>query len=102
MEATTPTLPVAPAQDRPFWHRTWLVVGVLLLVLALAFVVRQGASTLYYVLMAWFVALAMEPAVRRLAQRMRRGVATGVVMLLVGARAWPGSCGSSGACSSTR
>ena len=84
MEASTPTVLHAPMRDRPFWNRTWLVVGVLLLVLALAFVVRQGASTLYYVLMAWFVALAMEPAVRKLSQRMRRGMATGVVMLLVG------------------
>jgi len=83
MEATPPTLTVAPFRDRPFWNRTWLVVGVLLLVLFLAYVVRQGASTLYYVLMAWFVALAMEPAVSRLAERMRRGLATGVVMLLV-------------------
>jgi predicted PurR-regulated permease PerM len=83
MEATTSTPPVVAVRDRPFWNRTWLVVGVLLLVLSLAFVVRQGASTLYYVLMAWFVALAMEPAVNKLAQRMRRSLATGVVMLLV-------------------
>ncbi len=82
MEVTTPpVLPVAPSGDRPFRRRTWIVVGVLLLVLFLAFVVRQGASTLYYVLMAWFVALAMEPAVAALARRMRRGLATGVVMI---------------------
>ncbi len=82
MEVTTPAaLPVAPSGDRPFRRRTWIVVGVLLLVLFLAFVVRQGASTLYYVLMAWFVALAMEPAVAKLAERMRRGLATGVVMI---------------------
>jgi predicted PurR-regulated permease PerM len=72
---------VVPARDRPFWNRTWLVVAVLLLVLFLAFVVRQGASTLYYVVMAWFVALAMEPAVESLSRRMKRGLATGVVML---------------------
>ena len=72
---------VVPARDRPFLNRTWLVVAVLLLVLFLAFVVRQGASTLYYVVMAWFVALAMEPAVAALSRRMRRGLATGVVML---------------------
>lgn len=83
MAATTPTVPVDPIKDRPFWNRTWLVVGVLLLVLFLAFVVRQGASTLYYILMAWFVALAMEPAVSALSRRMRRGLATGLVMLLV-------------------
>ena len=82
MEVTTPAvLPVAPSGDRSFRRRIWIVVGVLLLVLFLAFVLRQGASTLYYVLMAWFVALAMEPAVAALARRMKRGLATGVVMI---------------------
>ena len=79
-----PSVSITPAQDRPFWRRTWLVVGVLVLTLFVAFVVWRGASTIYYVLMAWFVALAMEPAVSKLAPRMRRGLATGVVMLLVG------------------
>ncbi len=84
MEVTTPAaLPVAPSVDRPFQRRTWIVVGVLLSVQFLAFV-RQGASTLYYELMAWFVALAMVPAVARLARRMRRGLATGLVMIGVG------------------
>ena len=82
--ATTPVVPVTPAQDRPFWRRTWLVVGVLVLTLFVAFVVWRGASTIYYVLMAWFIALAMEPAVSKLATKMKRGVATGVVMLGVG------------------
>ncbi|HET7821638.1 MAG TPA: AI-2E family transporter [Ornithinibacter sp.] len=82
--ATTPVVPVTPAQDRPFWRRTWLVVGVLVLTLFVAFVAWRGASTIYYVLMAWFIALAMEPAVSTLATKMRRGVATGVVMLGVG------------------
>jgi predicted PurR-regulated permease PerM len=82
--ATTAVVPVTPAQDRPFWRRTWLVVGVLVLTLFVAFVGWRGASTIYYVLMAWFIALAMEPAVSKLATKMKRGVATGVVMLAVG------------------
>ena len=81
MAVTTPQ----PCRSHPpgiaLRRRTWIVVGVLLLVLFLAFVVRQGASTLYYVLMAWFVSLAMEPAVAKLAERMRRSLATGVVMI---------------------
>ena len=83
--ATTPVLSITSAQDRPLWRRSWLVVGVLVLTLFVAFVLWRGASTIYYVLMAWFVALAMEPAVSKLALRMKRGLATGVVMLLVGA-----------------
>ena len=82
--ATTPVLSITSAQDRPLWRRSWLVVGVLVLTLFVAFVLWRGASTIYYVLMAWFVALAMEPAVSKLATKMKRGVATGVVMLGVG------------------
>ena len=35
---------------------------------------------IYTLIVAWFASLAMEPAVRRLARRMRRGMATLVVM----------------------
>jgi predicted PurR-regulated permease PerM len=85
MEASVSTpAPPGRLRDRPFWHRTWLVVGVLVLTLFIAFVAWKGASTIYYVVMAWFLALAMEPAVARLAARMRRGLATGIVMILAG------------------
>jgi predicted PurR-regulated permease PerM len=80
--APAPAARVADGADHPFWRRTWLVVGVLLLTVLLGFFFVRGASTLYYVVMAWFVALAMEPAVAKLAQFMKRGLATGVVMLL--------------------
>jgi predicted PurR-regulated permease PerM len=82
MEATTAARPAF--RDRPFWHRTWLVVGVLVLTALIGFVVYAGAGTIYYVVMAWFLALAMEPAVARLTTRMRRGLATGVVMIVAG------------------
>ncbi len=84
MAASTTATPGIGLRDRPFWHRTWLVVLVLVLTGLTAFVLWRGASTLYYVIMAWFLALAMEPAVARLATRMRRGLATGVVMIVAG------------------
>lgn len=82
---TTPS-PSAGAvfTDRPLWNRAWLIVGVFVLSLLVAFFFVRGASTIYYVLMAWFVALAMEPAVAKLSRWMKRGLATGVVMLLAG------------------
>ncbi len=82
MEATAS--PGTAQRDRPFWHRTWLVVGVLVIAAFAGFVVWRGAGTLYYVVMAWFVALAMEPAVAKLATRMKRGLATGLVMGVAG------------------
>ncbi len=84
MEASVPPSSPVSFRDRPFWHRSWLVVGVLVLTAFTAFVLWKGGSTIYYVVMAWFVALAMEPAVAKLATRMKRGLATGVVMVIAG------------------
>ncbi len=84
MEASATASAGIPPEDRPFWHRTWIVVGVIVLTLFSAFVVWKGSTTFFYVVMAWFVALAMEPAVARLATRMKRGLATGVVLIVAG------------------
>jgi predicted PurR-regulated permease PerM len=73
-----------PSAAQPLWRRAWLVVGVLVLAGIFAFILWRGASTFYYVLMAWFAALAMEPVVSRLSTRMNRGLATGLVMFLAG------------------
>ena len=52
MEATTPSAPATGFSERPLWNRAWLVVGVLVLTLLVAFFFWRGASTIYYVLMA--------------------------------------------------
>ena len=46
----------------------------------LQFIIRDGGSVIFTVLMAWFAAIAMAPAVDRLARRMKRGFATFIVM----------------------
>lgn len=65
----------------------WKTGLVLVLVTATAFVAQfilaHGRLVLYTILMAWFVSLAMEPAVNPLSKHMRRGAATGLVMLSV-------------------
>ncbi|MGL5928388.1 MAG: AI-2E family transporter [Dermatophilaceae bacterium] len=84
MEATTATTPATPPgaiRERGLWRRTWLVVGVILLTLFTGFVLWRGSGTVYYVVMAWFLALAMEPAVARLTRWMPRAAATAVVLL---------------------
>jgi predicted PurR-regulated permease PerM len=73
-----------PGGTQPLWRRSWLVVGVLVIAGIFAFILWRGASTFYFVIMAWFAALAMEPVVSRLSTRMHRGLATGLVMLLAG------------------
>ena len=72
-ESTTPV--------RSDWKRTWLVVGVLLIVASGAFVLSRGATMIYYLVLSWFLALAMEPAVARLTRWMPRALATTTVMV---------------------
>lgn len=63
------------------WRIGLVVIGLLVLVAVVRFVLDLGSSLLFTVVMAWFFSLAMEPAVSRLAHHMRRGAATGLVML---------------------
>lgn len=65
------------------WRTGLVIVAVAVLALMLQFVLTNGHLVLYTIFMAWFASLAMEPAVGRLSRRMRRGTATGVVMLSV-------------------
>jgi predicted PurR-regulated permease PerM len=62
------------------WRTGLVVLAVIAFGLVLRFVLQDGGSVIFTVLMSWFAAIAMAPAVDRLAQRMRRGVATLLVM----------------------
>ena len=66
---------------RVVWRVGLVVMGLVALALFLRFVVTHGGSVLFTVLIAWFAALAMTPLVNRLSKHMRRGAATGVVMV---------------------
>lgn len=72
-------------EPRNVWRTGLVVLGVIALAAVVMFVFRAGSSLLFTVFIAWFVSLAMEPAVSRLAKHMRRGAATGVVLLAVAA-----------------
>ena len=63
------------------WRVGLTVIGLLALTSFLWFIIDDGGSVIFTVLMAWFASIAMEPAVSRLAKRMPRGAATGLVML---------------------
>jgi predicted PurR-regulated permease PerM len=65
------------------WRTSFVVLGVLAVAYVFVFILQRGAALLFVVLMAWFASLAMEPAVSRLAHRMRRPAATALVMLSV-------------------
>ncbi|WP_392543106.1 AI-2E family transporter [Oryzobacter telluris] len=76
--SSSPSVAVVPGRsDR---RRVWTVVGVLAVVAALWFVLSMGSQTVFYVIMSWFAALAMEPAVARLSKWMPRAAATATVM----------------------
>ena len=63
------------------WRVGFVVMALVAVALILKFVISDGGSVIFTLLMAWFAALAMEPAVRPLAKRMRRGAAVGLIMV---------------------
>jgi predicted PurR-regulated permease PerM len=60
-----------------------VVIGLVVLYSLGYFVLHDGGSIIFQVVMAWLASIAMEPAVSRLARHMKRGLATGLVMLAV-------------------
>ncbi|QAY69721.1 AI-2E family transporter [Xylanimonas protaetiae] len=68
-------------EPRNVWRVGLVVLALIALAAVVMFVFRAGGSLLFTVFTAWFVSLAIEPAVGRLARRMPRGAATGLVML---------------------
>ena len=63
------------------WRTGWVLVAVVALAALAKFVINDGGSVIFTLVMSMLAAIAMEPAVARLSQRMRRGVATMIVML---------------------
>lgn len=68
-------------EPRNIWRIGWVVIALVGVFLLLRFFIADGGSVIFILLMSWFASLAMEPAVRRLAKHMKRGLATGVVMI---------------------
>jgi len=68
---------------RNIWRIGWVVIALVAVFLLLRFLIADGGGVIFTLLMAWFASLAMEPAVGRLARRMRRGAATALVMLAI-------------------
>lgn len=66
---------------RNLWRAGWVIIALVAVGLLLRFVIGDGGAVLFSLLMAWFASIAMEPLVGRMATRMRRGVATGLVMI---------------------
>jgi predicted PurR-regulated permease PerM len=64
------------------WRVGLVVLALIALGLAIRFVLVDGGSVIFTVLMSWFAAIAMGPVVDRLSRHMKRGVATIVVMLV--------------------
>ena len=66
------------------WRTGLVALSVVALGAFLWFVLDDGGAVIFTLLISWFAALAMEPAVAKLGGRMKRGAATGVVMLSAG------------------
>lgn len=66
------------------WRVGVTLAALVALLLLARFVLADGGSVIFTLVMAWFLSLAMEPAVAKLSARMRRSVATGLVMAATG------------------
>ncbi|MCF8539244.1 MAG: AI-2E family transporter [Candidatus Nanopelagicales bacterium] len=68
---------------RNVWRTGFILLGVVAIGLLANFLIDDGGGVFFIILMSWFASLAMEPAVGRLAKHMKRGLATGIVMLAI-------------------
>lgn len=66
---------------RSVWRAGWVIVGVALCVFTLGFIVVRGGGLIFTLIIAAFLAVAMEPAVRRLSKHMKRPLATAIVLV---------------------
>ena len=66
---------------RNVWNVGWVVIALLAIATFFGFVIGDGGAVFFTVLMSWFASVAMEPAVGPLSRHMKRGLATGLVML---------------------
>ena len=65
------------------WRVGWVVLALLAAAMFIRFVVQDGGTVIFLVILAWFASLAMEPAVRTLSRTMPRAAATSTVMAAV-------------------
>ncbi len=63
------------------WRTGWVVVAVVALAALGKWVLSDAGNVIFILVLSLIASIAMEPAVRRLSLHMRRGVATGIVML---------------------
>ena len=68
---------------RNVWRVGFVVIALTAVAMLLRFVIDDAGNVIFTILMAWFASIAMEPAVARISRHVRRGAATGLVMLAV-------------------
>jgi predicted PurR-regulated permease PerM len=78
-----PTEQVIRLDPRNMWRIGFIALAIVAIGLLAQFLIEDGGGAFFIILMSWFASLAMEPAVSRLAKRMKRGLATGIVMISV-------------------
>ncbi len=80
-QSTPPSIREVRFSPRNIWKVGLVVLALLALALFVQFLLEDGGGILFVILMAWFAALAMAPVVDRLSRRMKRGLATILVMI---------------------
>ncbi|MDC5699062.1 AI-2E family transporter [Intrasporangium calvum] len=62
------------------WRAAWVVVAVIALAALARFVLSDAGGVIFTLILAFLASIAMEPAVSKLSQSMKRGLATAIVM----------------------
>jgi len=71
--------------SRTLWRIGFITLAIIGIGLLTRFILDDGGGVIFIVLMAWFFALAISPAVNQLSKKMKRGFATLLVMAGVAA-----------------
>ncbi len=80
MADTAPPPPRDPVSTRFLWRVGFITIAIVGIALFAKFILEDGGGVIFTVLMSWFFAMAMAPAVDKLSAHMRRGLATLIVM----------------------
>ena len=69
--------------QRSIWRAGWLIVAIVAIAALGRWILADGGSVIFTLIMSFLASVAIEPAVSRLAQHMKRGVATFLTLITV-------------------
>jgi predicted PurR-regulated permease PerM len=69
--------------QRSVWRAGWLIVAIVAIAALGRWILADGGSVIFTLIMSFLASVAIEPAVSRLSHHMKRGLATALTMIAV-------------------